>query len=125
MINKFIRCVFVISMVSQAAFSELPDNYQSLSAFEKESLLWNEILSSPWKSLPPLSGKGWGSILANLKSLTSLKTTFDHQSDTIPEERIKIIHTYGSVARMLFLPADQTPFTGLLNEVNVVHGRFH
>jgi hypothetical protein len=52
--------------------------------------------------------------LAKLFSCSFLQVTFNHQSDEMPFERKRVIHTYGSVAKVRF-ETDPTshPFTGL------------
>ena len=101
---------------SQILFAGLPLNYQTLDAANKQDLLWNEVESTPWKTLPELNNSGWSSLLKSLGALFSLAKTFDHVSDEIPEGRTKFIHTYGSVVKFKFIPEKKHPFTGFYEE---------
>lgn len=94
-------------------YSSLPSDYQNLLAAEKLDLLWAKITQSEWQDLPPFDGRGWSSILKNLRSLFSLAKTFDHSSDEIPKGRVKFIHTYGSVAKFEYIPVPGHEYTGI------------
>ena len=91
----------------------MPDDYQSRTASDKMSYLWQRVVEEAWPSLPPYSGRGWGSLLRSFGSFFHLKKTFDHTSDELPEGRVKIIHTYGSVVQLALKPEPGHPFTGL------------
>jgi hypothetical protein len=113
--TAIVSIIIAVSSIFSAYANEtqpLPSNYQNLKATSKQELLWNRIEESKWDILPPLSGKGWASIIENLKSLISLATTFNHVSDEIPAGRKKFIHTYGSVAKVSFKPFSN-PYTGI------------
>jgi hypothetical protein len=98
-------------------WAQLPEDYQSLSAQQKQELLWAEITKSHEEvPLPELSGTGFSDVLAKLKGLFNLGPTFDHASDEIPGGRVKIIHANGSVAKIAFVPTTNHPFTGIYQE---------
>jgi hypothetical protein len=46
----------------------------------------------------------------------SLSETLTYLGDEFPEPKQKIIHTYGSTARVVFLPEPGTPYTGILSQ---------
>ncbi|KTD25415.1 Uncharacterised protein [Legionella lansingensis] len=94
--------------------AQLPDNYQHLSAQQKQDLLWDEITKShDADPLPPLAGNSFKDVLEKLQGLFNLSPTFDHTSDELPKGRVKIIHTNGSVGKIAFIPAPNHPFTGI------------
>ena len=109
---KYFVLLALLTLRTVAVRADLPPVYKVLTAESKQMLLWNKIEETKWSTLPPLSGKGWASIIENLKSLISLATTFDHESDELPEGRNKFIHTYGSVAKVSFMPVSN-PYTGI------------
>lgn len=79
----FIRAVFLL--VCFNAYAQLPANYQSLSAQEKQDLLWGEISKSHEEEpLPPFTGNSFNEVLAKLKGLFNLGPSFDHISDELP-----------------------------------------
>ena len=106
--------IIVFFILGHVAFAALPSYYQEMSATEKQSLLWNNILASNLENgQPSTSQHGWGAALKKIKAFFTLKTTFDHESDEIPHGRIKIIHENGSVGKIKFNPTPDHPFTGI------------
>ncbi|HAT1658907.1 TPA: hypothetical protein RG395_000007 [Legionella pneumophila] len=100
--------------INSCVYAQLPDNYQSLSAQQKQDLLWDEITHShEIQPLPPLTGNSFNEVLEKLKGLFNLSPTFDHAGDELPEGRVKIIHANGSVGKIAFIPAPNHPFTGI------------
>ncbi|KTD37399.1 hypothetical protein Lmor_0591 [Legionella moravica] len=111
--NLVISSLLYLSL-SSTLYAQLPSNYQSLPAGEKQELLWHEItLSNQLDPLPPLSGNSFSEILEKLNGLFNLKPTFDYTSDELPKGRVKIIHANGSVGKVAFIPAADHPFTGI------------
>ena len=105
---KYIFIVMFV-LISIPLFAQLPDNYQSMTAQEKQDYLWNNILETKWDDLPELSGGGWSGILKNLKAVLRLRESFDHVSDEMPldenqELRPKIIHPWGTAVKIEFVP---------------------
>ncbi len=89
--------------------SSLPSNYQSWSAKQKQDFLWNErILKSRYDQLPALKRIDVLGLF-----LTSLRSKMDYESDETPPNWKKAIHAHASVAKIQFMPTDNTPFTGL------------
>lgn len=109
--------IALVSTLSCAAFG-LSDSYEGLSAVQKQDLLWKNIAENPYPKLPAMvffPPEKWkvahGYEVAHAAS--DLGKSFDHVSDEMPEGRVKIIHAYGSAARVEFVPATGHPFTGL------------
>jgi len=87
----------------------LPADYESWSASRKQEFLWTDrILASKYDRLPPLQRIDVLGLF-----LTSLKTKMDRLADEAPPRWNKAIHAHGSVAKVKFVPAAETPFTGL------------
>jgi hypothetical protein len=95
---------------------ELPTAYESWSASQKQTFLWNEkLLKSKYSQLPPLRKIDVIGLF-----LTALRAKMDLHSDQAPKNWKKAIHAHASVAKIKFIPAPDTPFTGLFQGVN--HG---
>jgi hypothetical protein len=87
----------------------LPTDYQSWKAAQKQDFLWNSrIIKSKYDQLPPLKKIDIVALF-----LTALKTKMDLQSDEAPINWKKAIHAHGSVAKIKFIPTNNTSFTGL------------
>jgi len=94
---------------------DLPSDYQSKTALEKQDLLWQQIKSSLYEKLPVTGVSPFDMLkLFDIKYLT---TTIGYQSDEMPIKRKRLIHTYGTVAKIFFKPASDTPYTGLFKSV--------
>ncbi len=89
-------------------------NYQARPGAEKLDLLWKNIAATayPPNGLPP----GEPGLLARLPLFTIgyLRTSVEHESDELPPGRAKLLHRYGSVARVRFEATTEQPYTGLL-----------
>jgi hypothetical protein len=87
----------------------LPEDYQSWTAHHKQEFLWNEkILKSKYDELPPLKKIDIVGLF-----LTPLKSKMDRQLDQVQANWKKAIHAHGSVAKVKFVPTENTKFTGL------------
>lgn len=109
----FSSLVFLTSCVVTAVTLSSPE-YQLQSGFKKRNLLWSEIQSSAFETLPETNnGFGISFAMASVQSLTSLAVSFDRSSDFMPQGRKKIIHPWGAVAQVRWnsLSAE---YTGLL-----------
>ena len=92
----------------------LPVDYQSWTADQKQQFLWEErILPSQYKTLPPLKPIDVVGLFR-----TALRKKMDRQSDQVPTPWEKAVHTHGSVAKIKFVSAVNTPFTGLFEEAD-------
>jgi hypothetical protein len=96
----------------------LPENYQSLTATEKQALLWRNIEATAYRdgALPQYASLSFylHAVTNGLMSVDYLRQTFLVASDELPSGRTKIIHTYGTVACVELVPRPGHPFTGVL-----------
>lgn len=89
--------------------NSLPADYQSWNAKKKQEFLWNErILKSKYDQLPSLRKIDVIGLF-----LTPLRSKMDYESDEAPPDWKKAIHAHASIAKIQFVPTDNTPFTGL------------
>ncbi len=101
------KIIFTILLFSIFASAELPVNYQSLTALQKQKILWSEIKKTPYTEWPETkTGLGIGFMLKSLKSLSSLAVSFDRKSDEMPQGRAKIIHPFGVTAPVEWIAYD-------------------
>jgi hypothetical protein len=93
-------------------------SYESHAGCAKQEYLWQAgILASRYPKLPSLqSGHGWRDFVDLAGSALSLNTSFDHISDQMPRNRLKVIHAYGSVAPVSYEADVDSPYTGLFGE---------
>ena len=87
-----------------------------MTSLEKQDLLWQSTLDFTWENLPSYSdAKTWGNRWKAVKALFTLDESFATESDFMPEGRVKLIHAFGSVAKVEFLPiySDENKYTGL------------
>lgn len=112
--------VFTALSVAALSAQGFAQSYESLSACEKERILWNQIEASQYEHLPRWTGlePGYLAIMAinPIRSIVRdfFGVTMDRQADELPDGRFKHIHTYGSVARIAFeSDAEVNPYTGL------------
>lgn len=88
---------------------ELSADYESWTASRKQAFLWEEkILKTKYDRLPPLRKIDVIGLF-----LTALRAKMDLHSDQAPRNWKKAIHAHSSVAKIRFVPAPDTPFTGL------------
>ncbi|PSB24113.1 hypothetical protein [Stenomitos frigidus] len=87
----------------------LPTDYPSWKADEKQSFLWHQrILLSQYERFPALKKIDVIGLF-----LTVLNKKMDCLADEAPRHWKKAIHAHASVAEIRFVPAAETPFTGL------------
>lgn len=93
--------------------STLPPNYEALGGGEKEEILWSQIQRSEY-SLDELPTRNWNPIT----SLNLLRPSFNAKSFTWDHDEImkgrppRLIHTYGSVAKVELQISQDSPYTG-------------
>jgi hypothetical protein len=89
-------------------------DYEALDAEKKEEQLWNEIVRTDYHgSLPTLLAVDAGNVVAKTGT-ERLGKKLSHKGDTIPDGMwSKPIHSFGTVAKVKFVAANGSPFTGL------------
>ena len=108
--------IFIITMLltfSSNLWAKLPANYQQIDAKSKQEILWNNSTSTLYSVLPT----GNPGVIESLSLLSSkfLLPSFTHVSDEIPRGRKKLLHTYGSVAKVRWVPVGNHSYTGLFD----------
>jgi hypothetical protein len=117
------KIVLSVLLFSIFASAELPVNYQSLTALQKQKILWSEIKKTPYKELPETkTGLGIGFMLKSLKSLSSLAVSFDRKSDEMPQGRAKVIHPFGVTAPVEWI-AYENEYSGIYQSGGVGFAR--
>lgn len=114
--NKSLRSLAacVLCLATAVTSANLPANYDALSNEEKQSAIWQEVQQSyDENGMPELQTGGFWWTLTKLKGMFNLAPSFDHDSDEMPEGRIKIIHTNGSVGKIYLQAVGGHPFTGI------------
>ena len=91
----------------------LPSDYEKRSAREKFDLLWANVTADvyPDDKLPT-------SLPSTLKRLKLFSADYNKGSfvpgDELPPERLKLVHTHGSCARVSLHVTEKHPYTGML-----------
>jgi hypothetical protein len=92
-----------------------PDNYISFSATAKRDWIWNQgILKTKFKTLPPFEDIKVFSLL-----FLSLSKKMNHQLDFVPRKWKKPIHRRSVVAKVKFVPATDSPLTGIYSQESI------
>ena len=110
---KFSLLFFTV-LTSNLAFAQLPKNYQSLTADQKQSVLWSNISQNPYKELPSLGNSVLKSVLGSINSV-NLTPTIETVSDEMPmvglpflkHPRVKFIHASGTCGQIEFVPSPE------------------
>ncbi len=102
---------FFVLTLAISARAELPQNYQNLDAHDKLTTLWNNISEHPYEKLPGLTNRLLLQALGS-KATLNLMASFQHESDEIPNGRIKFIHTYGSCGQVQ-LVTQENSYSGI------------
>jgi len=113
--------VLIFLFLEASAF--LPQHYEGLSAGEKQDILWEQISRDPYSNddLPKSNPNIFSRL--NLLFAPFLKKSFTHTSDEIPGTRQKLIHTYGSVAKIDFRVTSNSSFTGIFQSGGIGFAR--
>lgn len=94
-----------------------PNDYEQMSGCNKQKFLWQDkILPTEYREKPGLDFGGWRELVDFLKAPTSLSNpaqTFDNVSDEMPVGKPKVVHAFGSVAKVIFKSSKKHPYTGL------------
>ena len=99
--------VLLTSTVVAHERGHLPANYQSLSACQKQELLWKDIKRSEHQELPELSKFGLVQLIG--MSVQALKYKIDRNADVAPKKWKKFLHRRGSMAKVKFVPTENSP----------------
>lgn len=89
----------------------LPDRYLSSKAVEKLEFLWERVVAGAYEGELPTQSNSPES--AKLLLVPHDRQTIEHVSDELPEGRRKLIHPFGSVARVRLEVLDARGYTGL------------
>jgi len=87
--------------------TDLPDNYQSLSAERKLDILWENCIADT----TPVGHSS--NLEAAVVFIRDMNKTFDHVSDERPWKRKKPIHGTGPVVKAKFDALQTSPYTGI------------
>jgi len=103
----------------------LPENYQDLTASEKLDPIWENVESSiyhddqlPQWGMPIFL---WDALTKGLFSKKFLTKTLMTVNDEMPDNRKRLIHTYGTMCKICFESNGNHPFTGIF-ESGAQHG---
>lgn len=91
----------------------LPTVYNTLAATEKLERLWSEVSADPYPddSLPRQVPGAWER--RKLFSVGFTRASFEHVSDEMPAGRAKLVHAYGTVAKVTINVEDDHGYTGI------------
>ena len=93
--------------------SELPVDYQGLSGEAKLDVLWERVCDDLYEgALPEAVPGAWGR--RHLFSVGYDRVSFEHASDELPPERVKLVHRYGAHAKVRVEVSDARGYTGLV-----------
>lgn len=107
------KALFLTVFFCLTAQAEVPANYESLSAEQKQSILWKNISEKPYAELPALTGPDGSKFAFSFKTLDR---AFTNKGDEFQTNRIKVIHQWGSAVKVEFKTSGNTPYTGLFKD---------
>lgn len=87
----------------------LPENYKSLSAAEKQDILYKEMQKTEYSSLPDLTKTNPLQFI-----LSHLNFKMENAGDEAPVGYVKSLHAHGVAAKVKFVAEPNSPYTGLL-----------
>ena len=82
--------------------ASIPSNYESMSACEKQEVLWSKIQTSVHKDLPDYQKLGLFQIIGMAKQEVAIKGK--HYSDFAPQGWKKFLHRRGAIAKIKITP---------------------
>mmetsp|Transcript_10698 Transcript_10698/g.19365 ORF Transcript_10698/g.19365 Transcript_10698/m.19365 type:complete len:762 (+) Transcript_10698:1-2286(+) len=97
--------------------------YVALSGEEKLDRIWGKIMAHEYEEIP----NNWlykrtnptvSEMIADFPDKTRVNMVFDRISDERPPNFPRLLHEYGSIAKISFEPKDGNNFTGLYGEGN-------
>jgi hypothetical protein len=105
------------------ASSQSTNSRRALPGRLRQEKLWKErILPGRYtRGLPTSTGGTLVNLGRSLRTLATLKRTFDHDGDELPavRHRFKMFHPFGSMATVVYNGRSDHPFTGLFAEREV------
>lgn len=118
--SKMSSFATVIALAAGLAvtYAALPANYESLSAVKKQDILWGKISANPYPD-DQLPTQGHGA----LESLNLFRSAFDQQAflwngDEMIKGRPKLVHTYGTAAKVELQVYSSSKYTGVFSPGN-------
>lgn len=90
--------------------TSIPNNYESLSACEKQDILWQKIQATTYTDFPPYRMFGLIQLLSMSQQEVSMKEK--NKSDFAPQGWKKYLHGRGSIAKVKIVPRD-SQYTGI------------
>lgn len=90
--------------------TSIPNAYESLSACEKQDVLWKKVQESTYKELPDY--KKMGLVQLVRMGMQEIKLKGDLHSDFAPEGWVKHLHRRGAMAKVKIVPL-QSQYTGI------------
>lgn len=111
----FVIIIILVTLNCNMLNAALPDGFQIMSASSKQDYLFEQVSRKPYSSKQILQQKN-PCILAMMKlfSTKHLAQTFTNPSDEFLKKRVKLIHTFGGVAKINFRVTHETNYTGIL-----------
>ena len=92
----------------------LPADYQSRAAHQKSEYLWRRINEAPYTNATlPTEGPSKLSQLPLFDAIYPLKA-FTHTSDTMAKDRLKLVHPFGTAAKIDLEIHPHSHFTGTI-----------
>ncbi|GAU87502.1 hypothetical protein RvY_00334 [Ramazzottius varieornatus] len=108
------RAVLYLALFA-VALADLPPNYESLTAIQKQEILWNNINADVYDyDNLPTAGPTPAQLVAFMNVNFTLQT-FLLVSDEMPVGRTKVIHPYGPVAKARMVIFPNSRYTGIFS----------
>ena len=97
------------------------EEYVELSAEEKLERIWNKILAYEYEELPTnwlrqRTNPTVTEMIQNFPDKSRVNMIFDRVSDERPPDFPRMLHEYGSIAKVAWVPNRDSIFTGFYNE---------
>lgn len=106
------RAFLVFTLWTMASVSwAFPSNWDSLKGCEKQDQLWDKILETKHKELPPMDEFGIKEIFYMSRQALGKKLSLN--SDVAPEGWKKYIHSRGAVAKVKIISLEDHQYTGI------------
>jgi hypothetical protein len=113
MFRSLIFVATCLSCLASLSLADLPPGYQQLTAAEKLNILWSKVTVKPYAmtSLPTKDPSAFD--MAKLFGGKYDSVSFTQASDEMPKNREKLIHTYGSAAKVELKIFPNSTYTGI------------